>query len=327
MTFLLRVVLALLFTTLASASVRAQHASFTHTVRDGETLASIAERYYGNPKYESLLVAENGLDVKGGSVVVTGMRLTIPWATYYVVEAEDTWRSIASQMYGNPDRSFVLTEANSSAKAEEGSQILIPHPLRHVASQGQTLNDVVKLYFDKPGRAYRAVRRFNDLKSPKLTQGQIVLVPMTDLQLSEEGRTLVELALGTQIATGEMRRAQDSINVALPEIADLIRGGKYLKALARASFLLGGGHATTGQQVRLWHQVAVSKIALSDREGAVGAFDKLLSIDPNFELPEVVTPPKVLDAFEDARKIVAKRTAQAEAAAAKTAQADAGTQP
>lgn len=280
----------------------AQHASFTHTVRDGETLASIAERYYGNPKFETLLVAENGLDVKGGSLVVTGMRLTIPWATHYVVLEEDTWRSVAAQVYGDPERSFALVEANNNAKAEQGSQILVPHPLRHVATQGQTLNDVVRLYFDKPRRAYRTVRRFNGLRSPKLSQGQIVLVPMAELHLSEEGRTLVELALGTQIATGEKKRAQEGINVALPEIADLIREGRYLKALARASFLLGGGHATVGQQIRLWHQVGVTKIALSDQEGGEQAFVKLLSIDPNFELPEVVTPPKILGAFQAARK-------------------------
>lgn len=285
----------------------AQHASFTHTVRDGETLASIAERYYGNPKHETLLVAENGLDIKGGSSVVTGMQLTIPWATHYVVEAEDNWRSIAAQMYGDPERSFVLLEANNNSQAEEGRQILVPHPLRHVATQGQTLKDIVHLYLNKSARNYRTVRRFNNLRSPKLTQGQIVLIPMADLQLSEEGRTLVELALGTQIATGEKRRAQEGINVALPEITDLIREGHFVKALSRASYLLGGGHATMGQQVRLWHQVAVTKVALSDHQGGIQAFEKLLEVDPNFELPEVVTPPKVLTAFEAARSAVRKR--------------------
>jgi phosphohistidine swiveling domain-containing protein len=52
--------------------------TLVHIVRPGETLASIAEMYYGNARRESVLVAENGLTSEGGSSIVVGLRLSVP---------------------------------------------------------------------------------------------------------------------------------------------------------------------------------------------------------------------------------------------------------
>ena len=58
---------------------------FTHVVRDDDTLASIAERYYGKIQYERILVAANLLDLEGGSSIVRGMRLEVPALGHRVV--------------------------------------------------------------------------------------------------------------------------------------------------------------------------------------------------------------------------------------------------
>jgi LysM repeat protein len=42
-------------------------AAFTHVVMPGDTLASIAERYYGRIQKERLLVAANFLDARAGN--------------------------------------------------------------------------------------------------------------------------------------------------------------------------------------------------------------------------------------------------------------------
>ncbi|MCG8556763.1 MAG: LysM peptidoglycan-binding domain-containing protein, partial [Proteobacteria bacterium] len=56
-----------------TTSIPAQaHNAIVHIVRQGETLASIAERYYGEPRFERVLVAENGLTTEGGSAIVVG---------------------------------------------------------------------------------------------------------------------------------------------------------------------------------------------------------------------------------------------------------------
>ncbi len=65
---------------------RSRTPPIVHVVRPGETLASIAERYYGDPRRESVLVAENGLTSEGGSAIVVGLRLSIPTVSYHRVK-------------------------------------------------------------------------------------------------------------------------------------------------------------------------------------------------------------------------------------------------
>ncbi|MBK8591222.1 MAG: LysM peptidoglycan-binding domain-containing protein [Sandaracinaceae bacterium] len=98
-------------------------------VRPGDTLASIAQRYYGDPRRESVLVTENGLTTQGGSAIVVGMRLHIPWVRYHTVAAGETWQQIADRYYGDARRSFVIIESNrnaTDAQPAEGAELLIP---------------------------------------------------------------------------------------------------------------------------------------------------------------------------------------------------------
>ena len=48
----------------------AEASAFTHVVQEKDTLASLAEKYYGQIQYERLLVAANDLDIQGGSPIV-----------------------------------------------------------------------------------------------------------------------------------------------------------------------------------------------------------------------------------------------------------------
>ena len=49
-----------LFMTLVASGLASAQAAIVHMVKPGETLASIADLYYGDPRRESVLVAENG---------------------------------------------------------------------------------------------------------------------------------------------------------------------------------------------------------------------------------------------------------------------------
>src|SRR5262245_21683742 len=70
----------------------APHANaFSHRVAAVDTLASIAEKYYGRIQYERLLVAANFLDVRGGTPIVRGMRLEVPALEHRKVVGGDTW--------------------------------------------------------------------------------------------------------------------------------------------------------------------------------------------------------------------------------------------
>ena len=89
---------------LAAFSVASPALAFTHVVRVGETLALLAERFYGDARRETVLVGANALDTQGGTVITAGMRLEIPAPGHHtVVQGEVTWADLALTWLGTND--------------------------------------------------------------------------------------------------------------------------------------------------------------------------------------------------------------------------------
>ena len=302
--------------------------AYVHVVRPGETLASIAQRYYGDARRESVLVAENGLTTQGGAAIVVGLRLAIPWVAYHRVQEGESWAQIATRHYGDPRRVSALVEANPDAGGntpDVGAELLIPYPLRHVARQADTMRRVAQLYYDDQGEAQRLMR-FNSMRRQRLSRGQIVLVPLSDLLLSDEGRGLVEQTTGESIEVGAVRELQHDIDEQLPVLLEHTRRGRYAEAVALGNRLLGRGELTDIQLVQIQRELATGYVALDRHDLAIEAFLSVLSRQPSFEPDNRDTSPTVLAAFVDAqRRLAAEEEAEVEADAG--AEADAGVAP
>ncbi len=307
------VTIALAALTVTSVA-RADGSTYIHVVRPGETLASIAQRYYGDARRESVLVAENGLTTQGGAAIVVGLRLVIPWVSYHRVRATESWAQIATQHYGDPRRASELIQANpqvSGAQPDEGAELLVPYPLRHVAHQGDTMRRVAQTYYGDQGEAARLMR-FNAMRRQRLSRGQIVLVPLTDLVLSDEGRQVIEEATGEQVTGGEVRSLQMQINEQLPTLHEHVQRGRYAEAVALGNRLLGAGELTGNQVVTLPRELGVAYVALDRADLAVDAFLRALERQPDLELDSRRSSPTVLRTFTRARHRLAQRRARVE---------------
>jgi LysM repeat protein len=286
----------------ASAS-RAEPA-LVHIVRPGETLASIAELYYGDPRRESVLVAENGLTSEGGSAIVVGLRLVIPTVSFHRAVEGETWAALATRFYGDSHRAFVLINANGGKSLEHpdaGAELLVPYPLRYVVGQTDTLRKVAKTYYDS-ATGMNTIRNFNPALHAHLVRGQIALVPLSDLVLSEQGKKLAEAQLGAPQSGGELRKKQTLIESELPRLREHVRHGRYADAVALANRLLGGSDMTGSQTVTLQRELGTALVALGREDLAKDAFRALLAQQPDAELDGIRTSPKVIRAFEEARK-------------------------
>jgi phage tail protein X len=298
--------------TASSAPSRADFPAYVHVVREGETLASIAQRYYGDPRRESVLVAENGLTTQGGSAIVVGLRLIVPTVTYHRVQTGQTWAQIAQLHYGDIRRAYAIVEANpavESSQPPDGAELLIPYPLRHVADQRDTVNHVAQLYFGTTD-ASRTLRRFNSLRSTRLQRGQVILVPLADLVLSAEGRRVVADATGSAPEGGAVRDLQGRIGEQMPELQQHVHAGRYTEAIALGNRLLGSGELTGNQIVTIERALAIAYVALQREDLAIEAFREALTRQPDLELDSRRTSPTVLRAFEGARQSLAASAAQ-----------------
>lgn len=286
-----------------ASAVRAQETAYVHIVRPGETLASIAQTYYGNPKRENVLVAENGLSEQVGSSIVEGMHLVVPTVHYYRVKAGDTWRALAERYYGDAARAPVLMKANDAKPGlspDEGAQLLVPYPVRHVLKASETLLSIAEHYYDN--RDDQRLFRSAYLGKGKLTRGHVLLVPLSDLVLSDEGKARLEASTGERVDMGETRKAQAQIEQKLPLLRQAIQDGRFVEAVMLGNQLLGSGKLTGYQEISIQRELATAYIALSREDLAVQAFAEVLKKQPDLELDSVRTSPRVLKCLELAKK-------------------------
>ena len=299
---------ALFLPSLGVRHARADDVAYAHVVRAGETLASIAQSYYGNAKRENVLVAENGLTDQGGSAIVEGLRLVIPTVRYHRVKAGDTWRDLAQRYYGDGNRAAVLLRANGAkpgTNPDEGAQLLIPYPVRHVVKQGESMLTIAELHYADRAEV-RLIRGFNGAKG-RLTRGHILLIPLFDLLLSDEGRSKLEASTGQQLEQGATRAVQAHIDEQLPVLREHIQKGRYAEALALGNQLLGTGQLTGNQELSIHLQLATAYVALGREDLATIAFEKALARQPDLQLDSVRTSPRVLNALTLAKNAREKK--------------------
>ena len=278
--------------------------AFTYVVERGDTLASIAERMYGRIQEERLLVAANGLDLGGGSAIVPGMRLEVPSMTYHRVKAGETWETLAKELLGAPHRAVVLSMSNGSSPwiiPQENSEIMVPYNLRVLVTRNDT---IVTIAYEFMGRREKAwvLDHYNDLKGRTLVRGDVILVPITDLPLSAEGKRAAQNALGSRAsdATGNLREAQLGVENELPAMIADVKGGRFVDAVARGNRFLATAELGKRTLATVHRQLLEAYVALDSVGLAAHACSEWRKADPRARLDPVTTSPKVMSACERA---------------------------
>lgn len=298
---------------LSSVMVRAQVGqAIEHVVKPGETLKSISELYYGD-KRDAALAAENGIESSAN--VVPGMRLLIPTIRYHRVEEDETWAELAERYYADVRRAFVIIDANaakSNKPPEVGSLLLIPYPLRYVSSAHDPVRQAARDFYDGSSRSVSMIRHFNSLKgSARNARGEVLLLPLSNLVLSEQGRSRAA-APGQQLAeAGAAREKQLSARDSLPTLRQHVLEGRYVEAVALANQLLGLGELTGNQIVTVQRELGTALIALDRDDLALEAFKALLEQQPDVELGLGDTSPRVLKILDRARRALGDKAAVA----------------
>jgi hypothetical protein len=273
-----------------------------HIVRPGETLKSISELYYGDRR-ENALAAENSLEPN--TSIVPGMRVVVPTVRYHRVQQGETWAELAERYYADVRRSFVLVEVNSgnpNRAPESGQLLLVPYPLHYVSSAHDPIRQAARDFYDGSAKAISLLRRFNAIKAARSARGETLLLPLSNLVLSEGGRNHAQ-AQGRELAqAGLARDKQMTAQDALPTLRQHVLEGRYVEAVALANQLLGLGELTGNQIVTVQRELGTALIALDREDLAFEAFKSLLEQQPDVELGLGDTSPRVLKILDRARR-------------------------
>jgi LysM repeat protein len=204
--------------------------AFPLVVQSGDTLASIAQRVYGRPDFERLLVSANGLEARGAAIV-PGMQLEVPALSHRRIVAGDTWAALAERWLGAPHRAAVLAFANDGqpwVPPPENAEIVIPYNLRFIAEGGETLEELAIRFLGSKKRTWM-LQQYNSLERPVLQRGQVVLLPITALPLTAAGQEAAKRAFEAWGSGGVVRAAQRSAASELPVLLADVRGGRYAR--------------------------------------------------------------------------------------------------
>ncbi len=277
-------------------------AAFTHVVQPGDTLASIAERYYGRIQHEKVLVAANGLDDKGGSPIVPGMRLEVPALGHRRVNRGDTWASLAKELLGAEHRADVLARANGSKAwliPDEGLLIRVPYNLTLLTSATDNIINIAYKFMGNSTQAW-TLDHYNQLNGHALQRGDVLLVPLVDLPLTEAGTEAAERSaretLSESIAA--KRETQLNIEAELPALIADVRGGRYVDAIKRGNGFLAAGDLSNPQLAIVNRELLEAYVALNAQGLATAACDAWRKYDPKAALNPVLLSPKILVACQ-----------------------------
>ena len=120
----------------------------THIVATGETLSSLALRFYGDASLYRLIATASG--VVDPDVIDVGQPLIIPDYTRYAVVAEDTLSRLAQRFYGDASLYRLIASASGISNPNVlhvGQQLIIPNLMRYTVVAGDTLPGLAQRFY------------------------------------------------------------------------------------------------------------------------------------------------------------------------------------
>jgi hypothetical protein len=247
---------------------------------------------------ERVLSTANSLDGTKASGLTPGMILEIPAVTYRKVHQDQTWKSLATELLGDEDRYILLAQINDHKpwiEPELGQLIVVPDNLTWIATGEERLPTLAYRFLGSTKHAYRIVQ-YNDIGDRRLERGEVLLLPMSERPLTEEGKAAAAVA-ATQITEqshGDTFREQQASKEEARQLGEDIRGGRYVAAVARGTQLLEGGRLTQEGRAQVHRHLLEAYVALDARGLARSSCEAWRSLTPQSNLDPLTTSPKIL---------------------------------
>lgn len=277
--------------------------AWTHMARAGETLEQLSVRYYGTPSKAIVIRAANGFVHPDNGRLTDGEPVEIPEIIYVRVGESDTWQTLANAFLSSPARAPFLAELNGYAAERmpaAGTVIQIPFHLRHIFAADESLKTIVNLYYNNKVSIDWLVR-YNSPSKKKYGRGEVIIVPLTDIQFTDEEQARVDAFRANRHTRLDVKRQEEAREVIASLKVDY-ETGKYVEMVAKASRLIGYGRLTVPQEIGIHNYLAYAYVALDEKDMARESFKRALALQPDMELSPITSSPKILEVFKKAKR-------------------------
>lgn len=278
--------------------------AWVHVAQEDETLEQLAVRYYGAAKNAIVIRAANGFKHPDNGRLTAGERIEIPENDFYrITEDDESWDNIAERFLGSAERRAIFAKLNGFEEDQlppVGTIIKVPYHVLHIFNQNETIRSVARLYYDKQ-ISPTWLQDYNFTKKKKFTRGTPIIVPLMELEIREEERNRID-ELRRNRSSASDKAKQESARIAIERLKEAFSEGRYVNMVAIAAGLLGNVELTVPQEITIQNYLAFSYIALGEKQLAIEAFKRALSLQPVMELSPITTSPKILEVFNEARK-------------------------
>jgi len=264
-----------------------------HRLKKRETLAILAQQYYGD--YQKYIYLETRNRVIDPKRIRPGRDIAIPLITYHQIEIGDSLSKLARKYLNDARKAKFIAQFNAinvSSPLQVGDRIKIPFELQHRVKPGQTLAFISKLYYGNTV-SYQLLMSYNSITDVQsLKVGDVVKVPITTSKTVRRGwirRTLDAFR----------RTAKEKYPRGLEEGIELYNKEEYPGSIAKFESCLGVRGLRVGDLVQIRKYLAFAHARMGEKEVAAEHFLALLELQPDFRLDQAEATPETLDVFNN----------------------------
>ncbi len=210
------------------------------------------------------------------------------FAFTHIVNPGETLAQIADRLYGNAKLESVLVGAN--ALDVQGGTVIVPGMRLEVPAP------IAYRFWGDPNLGWE-LNPYNHRDGVLVKRGEVVLVPMMHLRLTDAGKTEARIAAerdggAAATAVDQQRRADAD----LPQLLADVRFGRYAEAVARGNRILGGGVLTRPQLATVHRALLEAYVAMDAKAAAAAACVAWRLNEQNAVLDPMRVSPKILAA-------------------------------
>jgi LysM repeat protein len=270
-----------------------------HRVKRGDTLAALAEKYYGERARADLLARVNGLTKE--KPLRAGQLLIVPFSAAYKVRPGDTASALAEKWLGGSSRHALLLEMNGlppkgalPADAEIELPALLPHTLR----RGETLGGLAQRYYGEAGRAAWIAQGSGLERPDQVKRGERLRIPLVGALPARRPEPAATpprpaAAAPARAVSPPAAPAAAAHDPAVRRALELYGQGEYTKAAALLDAALESGALKGGEKARALRFRAYCAVATGDRAAAARVFRELQREAPGWKPDPTDDSPKI----------------------------------